>query len=172
MNSSLEPDFSAVTFYTVEPGDTLRGISEKIFGDPERYRRIMELNGLKNTVIYPGQILRVPESMDSKIVIYRVSRGDRLWSIAKKFLGRGERYEEIMVLNGLTTDMIYPGQILKIPVESSVSPRIYIVRQGDTLWKIATEFLGDGKRYSEIIKLNNLENGDITVGQRLNLPPR
>ena len=75
-----------------------------------------------------------------------------------------------MTLNGLTSDMIYPGQILKISIDESVSPKTYIVKPGDTLWKISQEFLGDGKRYTEIIKLNNLESGDLRVGQNLNLP--
>ncbi len=38
MNSTfnnLEPDFSKSTFYTVENGDTLRSIAEKIFGNPD-----------------------------------------------------------------------------------------------------------------------------------------
>ena len=46
----------------------------------------------------------------------------------------------------------------------------YFVKPGDTLWRIATEFLKDGNRYVEIMKLNNLDSPDIGVGQRLNLP--
>ena len=127
MNSNfnnLEPDFARSTFYTVEKGDTLRSIAEKLFGNPDDYRKIMELNGLRSSRIFPGQTIRIPESMDSSVVIYRVRQGDRLWNIAKRFLGSGQRYEEIMTLNGLTNDMIYPGQILKIAVDESVSPNV------------------------------------------------
>ena len=47
--------------------------------------------------------------------IYTVVKGDTLWGIAKKFLGSGYRYTEIVKLNGLKSSVIYSGQKLKIP---------------------------------------------------------
>jgi N-acetylmuramoyl-L-alanine amidase len=44
-----------------------------------------------------------------------VQKGDTLWRIAEKELGRGARYPEIKKLNELTSDTIYPGQVLKLP---------------------------------------------------------
>lgn len=46
---------------------------------------------------------------------YTVKAGDSLWAIAAKQLGNGGRYKEIMSLNGLKDDVIYAGQVLKIP---------------------------------------------------------
>lgn len=46
---------------------------------------------------------------------YTVKKGDSLWAIAARTLGRGTRYTEIKKLNGLTSDIIYAGQVLKIP---------------------------------------------------------
>ena len=49
----------------------------------------------------------------------------------------------------------------------------YVVKEGDSLWSIATEKLGNGSRYNEISKLNAdvLKNDhDLTIGMRLNLP--
>jgi len=49
----------------------------------------------------------------------------------------------------------------------------YIVRQGDSLWSIAGEQLGNGSKYKEISKLNAdvLEDeNDLTVGMQLSLP--
>lgn len=46
---------------------------------------------------------------------YTVKKGDTLWAISEKYLGSGTKYKEIMSLNGLTSDLIHPGQTLKIP---------------------------------------------------------
>lgn len=47
--------------------------------------------------------------------VHTVANGDTLWGIAVKYLGNGTRYKEIKTLNGLTSDVIYSGQKLKIP---------------------------------------------------------
>ena len=47
--------------------------------------------------------------------IHAVVHGDTLWAIAKKYLGNGSRYKEIVSLNGLKSNVIYSGMKLKIP---------------------------------------------------------
>ena len=47
--------------------------------------------------------------------IHTVAHGDTLWAIAKKYLGNGSRYKEIVSLNGLKSNVIYSGQKLNIP---------------------------------------------------------
>ena len=47
--------------------------------------------------------------------IHTVAHGDTLWAIAKKYLGNGSRYKEIVSLNGLESNVIYSGMKLKIP---------------------------------------------------------
>jgi nucleoid-associated protein YgaU len=49
--------------YTVEKGDTLSGISKKMYGEANKYNQIFEANKpmLKDPdKIYPGQVLRIP----------------------------------------------------------------------------------------------------------------
>lgn len=46
---------------------------------------------------------------------YTVKRGDSLWKISKKYLGKGNRYREIQSANGLKSTLIHAGQKLKIP---------------------------------------------------------
>lgn len=46
---------------------------------------------------------------------YTVKNGDTLWGIASKQLGNGKRYTEIKTLNGMTSDVVYTGQVLKLP---------------------------------------------------------
>ena len=46
---------------------------------------------------------------------HTVVRGDTLWALASTYLGSGSRYKEIMRLNGLTSEIIHVGQVLKMP---------------------------------------------------------
>jgi nucleoid-associated protein YgaU len=49
----------------------------------------------------------------------------------------------------------------------------YTIKEGDTLWSIAEVNLGDGYRFVEIAKLNNLQSADvIAVGTVLTLPQK
>lgn len=62
----------------------------------------------KGTVVYSGKSTEATET-------YTVKKGDTLWGIAEAKLGNGARYPEIKTLNGLTSDTIKTGQVLKIP---------------------------------------------------------
>ena len=51
-----------------------------------------------------------------------------------------------------------------------VSYRVHTVAHGDTLWKIAAQYLGDGSRYKEIVSLNGLSSNVIYSGMKLKIP--
>jgi len=54
-------------------------------------------------------------------------------------------------------------------------PKICVVVEGDSLWQIAAEQLGDGSRYSEIARMNAdiLDDEDrLVIGMRLRMPAR
>ena len=58
------------------------------------------------------------ESAVTKEKTHTVVRGDCLWNIAKKYLGKGSRWNEIYQLNRdiiKNPDLIYAGQIIKLP---------------------------------------------------------
>ena len=57
----------------------------------------------------------VAVSVDGYIDDHTVTHGDTLWAIAKKYLGNGSRYKEIVSLNGLKSNVLYSGMKLKIP---------------------------------------------------------
>lgn len=61
---------------------------------------------------------------------------------------------------------IYPAKEDK----SAESQYMHVVKSGDSLWRIAKEYLGDGSRYPEIKLLNGLISNVIYAGQKLKLP--
>ena len=116
---------SAAT-YTVKSGDTLSGIAKQ-YGTT--YTAIMNLNGLKSTLITVGQKLQVsgttstssttPSSTtNTSSTIYTVKSGDTLSGIAKQY---GTTYTAIMNLNGLNSTFITVGQKLKVSGTTSSS---------------------------------------------------
>ncbi|MCR4616550.1 MAG: LysM peptidoglycan-binding domain-containing protein [Clostridiales bacterium] len=46
---------------------------------------------------------------------HTVKHGDTLWKISKQYLVKGSRYTEIVKLNGLKSNVLKTGQVLKIP---------------------------------------------------------
>lgn len=48
--------------------------------------------------------------------------------------------------------------------------RVHTVVHGDTLWAIASKYLGKGARYTEIVKLNALKSNVIYSGMKLKIP--
>lgn len=103
---------------------------------------------------------------DRPYISYTVKSGDSMWKISTEYLGSGSRYKEIMEFNGLTSASLRVGQVLKIPVDCEK----YVVKSGDTLWRIASEKLGSGARYKEIMTFNNLTFSTLSVGQIIYIP--
>ena len=65
--------------------------------------------------------LEMPEDVvKAKVEYYEIQKGDTLWAISSKFLGKGHRYTEIVEANLeviKNADLIYPGQKIRIPMD-------------------------------------------------------
>lgn len=96
---------------------------------------------------------------------YIVEKGDSLWNISKKL---GISVDEIKRLNNLNSNLIYVGQVLKLPgYETTTDSNItYIVKKGDTLYSIASK---NNVTVNELMKLNNLSNTNLSIGQQLKI---
>ena len=58
--------------------------------------------------------------------------------------------------------------VIFIPAKEETPPKVntstippYTVKSGDCLWNICKRFLGDGSKYSQIAKLNNISNPNL-----------
>lgn len=95
---------------------------------------------------------------------YTVKSGDTLWLLANRF---GTTVDEIKRLNGLRSDNLQIGQVLRIPTEQSSAYFDYTVKSGDTLWLLANRF---GTTVDEIKRLNGLRSDNLQIGQVLRIP--
>jgi len=106
--------------YTVKSGDTLSAIARK-YGTT--YQQLAKINNIANpNLIHIGQVIKVVgaptvatvDTNKTNYINYTVKSGDTLSAIARKYLGNGTRYKEIMSENNLTSTVIRVGQVLKI----------------------------------------------------------
>jgi len=60
--------------------------------------------------------VRPPTGAEGQRILYTVQKGDTLWSIAKRFLGNGKRWPEIVAANpGLVPEKLSVGRQIVIP---------------------------------------------------------
>ncbi|MDZ5580287.1 C40 family peptidase [Enterococcus cecorum] len=205
---------SNASSYTVKSGDSLWSIANR---HGLSVSQLKNMNGLTSDIIYPGQTLKVGQGNNtsttapSKIATttpapsqvsttssntststsktYTVASGDSLWAIANK---HGLSVSQLKNMNGLTSDIIYPGQTLKVgqgnntsttapskiatttPAPSQVSTtssntststsKTYTVASGDSLWAIANKH---GLSVSQLKNMNGLTSDIIYPGQTL-----
>lgn len=105
-----------------------------------------------------------PSSGQGNVILHTVRSGDTLWQLANRY---GTTVDAIKQANGLTSDNLSIGQVLRIPVSQTDSYFQYTVRSGDTLWLLANRF---GTTVDAIKKLNGLTSDSLRVGQVLRIP--
>jgi nucleoid-associated protein YgaU/DNA-binding SARP family transcriptional activator len=106
---------------TVQRGDSLWKLAEEHLGDGFRYQEIKQLNAdviTDDGWLQPGWQLSLPAAAPNPVEgAYTVEQGDSLWTIAERYLGDGNRYAEIVNVDGTSTlTTIHEGQQLKIGV--------------------------------------------------------
>jgi len=116
---------------------------------------------------------------------YTVKPGDDLWTISENLYNDGFKWVEIAKLNKLKDPgLIYAGDKLAISTtaqeksvlqkitqtkqaqnsivkNNSITGNTYKVVKGDCLWNIAVRAYGDGFRWVEIARANNLTNPNL-----------
>lgn len=151
--------------YIVSEYDNLAVIAKKFYGEEEGNKkaiiaRIFEAN--KNLLksadeIFVGQKLTVPAPVTASLPVDNNKTTSIFPStVFEKVKSIGQKH--------LPIDTPKPKQSGE-----------YVVREGDSLWRIATERLGDGNRYKEISEMNAdiLKDEDtLVVGMRLRVPAR
>ena len=122
--------------YTIKDGDTLFTIAEKYYQDGYKFTEIAKVNNLGNVdAIETGQVLDIPKLVEEATTelakgggnttvwgpriegdSYTVVEGDWLSIIAARAYGDIYAYKKLAESNNISNpDLIYPGQVLKLP---------------------------------------------------------
>lgn len=105
--------------------------------------------------------------------VHRVQRGEYLLSIAKRY---GLTVNQLKAMNGLTRDVVHPGQRLRVSGDvpaaarpaAPARPATHRVQRGENLTEIARRY---NVSIRELREWNGLSSDVIRVGQRLRLRP-
>ncbi len=163
-DTSSSPDVGV--YYNVVAGDTLYGIANKYGLTVDELKK---MNNLKNNNLTINQKLLVSgtgetDNSGSEYDTYIVKSGDSLWSIASRYNTTVDKLKDI---NNLSSNLLSIGQKLLVPKTGSSDNKTYIVKSGDTLYKIAQN---NGTTVTDIVNLNNLPTTNLSIGQVLQLP--
>ena len=102
-------DLVVPTIYQVRSGDTLGQIAERF---DVSIRDIQSWNNIRGTTIYVRQELTLHTAASAPSPqFYKVQRGDNLAAIARRF---GLTVNNLKQINGLNSDLIFPGQDLQL----------------------------------------------------------
>lgn len=123
---------------------------------------------------------------------YTTKDGESAWALAERFYGKGPRWTLLKEVNpGVDVEHMPANIKIKIPVPPAptpvaspaptpgatpgptppADPSEYVIKEGDTLTKIAQEKLGKGSLWTKIIEANpGLNDKDLKIGQKIKLP--
>jgi nucleoid-associated protein YgaU len=108
-----------------------------------------------------------------------VQPGDSWWRLARRYLGDGSRWAELVRVNpGLdgNPNFLRSGTLVFVPetLRTGKAPPgpLLVVRQGDTLWSLAREHLGSGNAWPQLAAANPeiTKFHQLQIGCKLWLP--
>lgn len=193
-NNAGQTQTSGNGTYTVKAGDSLYRIAKN---HNMSLQELKSLNNLSSDLIFAGQVLKVSgqvttnqpstntntsqnsnQAQTSGNGTYTVKAGDSLYRIA---VNHNMSLQELKNLNNLSSNLIMPGQVLKVSgktVSNKPSTNTaqnsnqnqangngtYTVKAGDSLWAIANSHK---MTLNDLKQVNNLSSDLIYVGQTL-----
>jgi nucleoid-associated protein YgaU len=148
----------AVEFYKVQPNDTLEKLANIYYGNKAYADLIMQAN----------PAIREPNAL-------RVGMEIRLPAVprsAPAVAAGPARNDPARATDARKADEAAPA---RTAAAETAAPRTYVVRSGDSFYRIAERLLGAGARWPEVLELNReLVNGDpqrLRPGMEVRLPP-
>ncbi len=135
-----------------------------------------------------------PRPTPTRTVVHIVQKGETLSAISQRYYGTSGRWKEILKANRdvlLDPRLLMPDMKLTIPAVAnaagqdrrsrtlssqtadSADARVHTVRRGETLYKIAEKYYGDGGRWKQLRDANSSvvsDPQDLQAGIKLRVP--
>ena len=172
-----EIDANETSVYTVQKGDNLSIIAKKF---NIAIAELKELNNLEDTNVKLDSKLKVLKSDEVAIlkneidrksfITYNVVKGDNLGSIAKKY---NVSVASLQEWNNLKDNGVQVGKKIlvlsdkKQVVSTSERTAHYLVKKGDSLFKIAQKY--PGITVADIKKWNGIDGNELKPGMKLKI---
>jgi len=171
------PPAKKFVYHRIRRGETLSVIAKRYKTSVWRIKRANNLR--RSNYIIAGRLLKIPQrgykyparkTVKRKYVkkyVHKVTSGDSLWIIAKRY---GTTTQKIQKLNNLSGTDLHIGQVIKLPVRSNKATlknglKAYEVKTGDTPFTIAKQ---NNMSLDRLLKINKLIAGSkIYPGQQL-----
>ncbi|MBA3697287.1 MAG: LysM peptidoglycan-binding domain-containing protein [Planctomycetes bacterium] len=191
------PTVSVAKTHVVGSGETLGEISAKYYGTAKNWKKIAEANKVDPNDLKVGQKLTIPAA-DPVVAVnqtspdlasgertYTVQKNDSYYSIAKKELGSAARWKELEKLNGISSEDLRVGKVIKLPAKAAAvdpltpapeapsanDPNVHVVKAGETLSDISKQHYGTTTKWKKIVDANpGIDPEGLKVGQKLKLP--
>lgn len=149
--------------YVVKKGDTLWSIAESQLGDGFRWEEIAQANNIKGDEVKEGMNLTMPEK-DSKMI----AQGPTVTPTTPVRVTQTQKMEPtqpVTQMDGKNAPMPLS------PVMTKIEGNTYTVVRGDNLWNISVRAYGNGFKWGDIAKANNLTNPRVIhAGNVLQIP--
>jgi peptidoglycan lytic transglycosylase D len=173
------PPAKKFVYHRIRRGETLSVIARRYKTSVWRIKRANNLR--RSNYIIAGRLLKIPQRgykyparktvkrKYQKRYVHKVTSGDSLWIIAKRY---GTTTQEIQKLNNLSGTDLHIGQVIKLPVRSNKATlknglKAYEVKTGDTPFTIAKQ---NNMSLDRLLKINKLTAGSkIYPGQQLSV---
>ena len=157
---------SGIKTHTVASGENLAVIAQKYYGKEEGNRRVViqKLFEANRSVLKSADAVRVGQKLS-------VPSLDVLMAGPSQPVAQVQPQQRAEAQESGPTFMERVSNLFERSDNES-GLKVHIVQDGESLWGIAEETLGDGKRYKEILKLNKAikDADDVVAGTRLKIP--
>ena len=186
------PKIAETKTHTVAKDELLGDIALKYLGSAKAWKKILEANpGVDPKNLKVGQKLVIPASADKQadptVAItggersYTVKAGDTLYIIAKKELGSASRWKELEKLNGVSSNDLRIGKVIKLPAaavagtdSTGTAPaggKVHVVAKGETLADISAKYLKSSKHWKKLVEANpGISPENLKIGQKITIP--